>query len=158
MSLGNEDVFDVFWEGPKTLDELSSNGVHENFVIYMICGTHGLYGRNVPLYIGKTDRGIAQRISEHHWLEYEPDPVSVYVAAIGAFTDWATTEKTEEYPPPDIDTIKAVEQLLIYAHQPVYNQRSKLSINDKAAKIRIFNTGRRATLFPELSGLYWAEL
>ena len=53
-SQGAEQIFDVFWEGPYEADKLGD--IHQNYVLYVICGTHGLYGRNVPLYIGKTVR------------------------------------------------------------------------------------------------------
>ena len=59
-----DQIFDVWWDGPYDADAL--DGVHDNCVLYMICGTHGLYGRNVPLYLGMTLRNLSKRISEHH--------------------------------------------------------------------------------------------
>lgn len=161
-----ERIFDVFWEGPFDADDLDEDDV--NSVIYMICGTHGLYGRNVPLYIGKTGTGsgkdqrtVKKRIAEHKssWINDEPDPVKIYTASIRAFESWAVNSRIEKYPvPDDASIIDDVEALLIYAHQPVYNQRSKLSPNDKSATLRLFNTGRRSSLYPEVSGKYYVEL
>ena len=159
-----ERIFDVFWEGPFDDDNLDDDA---NCVIYMICGTHGLYGRNVPLYIGKTGTGsgkdqrtVKKRIAEHKasWINSEPDPVKIYTASISEFKSWDFNSKKKEYSPPDdVSIIDAVEALLIYSHQPVYNQRSKLSPNDASATLRLFNTGRRSSLYPEVSGKYYVE-
>src|SRR5208283_1307662 len=77
----DEQIFDANWDGPHEADNLGD--IHQNYVLYMICGTHGLYGRNVPLYIGTTDRSIESRIGEQKWIADEPDPVRIYVAVIG---------------------------------------------------------------------------
>ena len=122
--LKNEIIYEVYWYGPYDPDSLED--VHSNNVLYMICGTHGLYGRNVPLYIGKTERSIQARLNEHRtWIEDEPDPVKVYTAVIGKFMSWLHNSSIVEYLPLDRSVIEAVESLLIYSHQPVYNQPQK---------------------------------
>ena len=123
----------------------------------MICGTHGLYGRNVPLYIGKTEQSIQTRISQHSWLNEEPDPVKIYTGCIGEFFSWKKYYEIEEYPPLSTRVIEQVESLLIYAHQPVYNNKSKLGNNRFESHMLVFNTGRRSTLYPEVSTLRWVD-
>lgn len=152
--LKNKIIYEVYWYGPYDPDCLEN--VHPNNVLYMICGTYGLYGRNVPLYIGKTERSIQARLNEHHtWIEDEPDPVKVYTAVIGKFLSWSHNSNIEEYPPLDRSVIEAAESLLIYSHQPVYNQRSKARADQLFREIRLFNTGHRSTLYPEISGRYY---
>ena len=72
--MSTEKEFDVYWEGPFGVDEFveakEEDHEFEYAVLYMLCGTHGLYGRHVPLYIGRSDRGIQRRILQHKkiWL------------------------------------------------------------------------------------------
>ncbi len=146
--------YEAYWDGPYAEQDLQT--VHSNNVLYMICGTHGLYGRNVPLYIGKTEQEVQNRIKQHsRWLDDEPDPVRIYVACIGEFISWTENAAIEEYPPLSRDVIEQVESLLIYAHQPVYNTKSKQGNLQSVQPITVFNTGRRSTLYPEVSSLRW---
>lgn len=150
--------YDVCWYGPYEYDpdnDVLLPEIHVNNVLYMICGTHGLYGRNVPLYIGKTEQSIFTRISQHSWLSEEPDPVKIYTACIGEFASWKNNLEVEEYPPLATRIIEQVESLLIYVHQPVYNSKSKLGNNRFDSHMSLFNTGRRGTLYPEVSTLRW---
>jgi hypothetical protein len=91
--------YDVCWYGPFVNCE-NDDLKDENLVLYMLCGTHGLYGKNVPLYIGRTHRTVKTRIREHTWIESEPDPVLIYAAAISPeFSSWAEIENVDSYPP-----------------------------------------------------------
>ncbi len=151
----NPQYFDVHWYGPHTLDNAEILN-DSNLVIYMICGTHGIYGKSVPLYIGKTFRTVTSRMHEHEWLDNEPDPVQIYAAAISKpFQDWQELANDSEYPPPENKVIEEIESLLIYSHQPVYNTRSKGGSQLLDHDIVVFNTGKRSTLFPEISSMYW---
>lgn len=150
--------YDVVWYGPYDYDaenEVELPPIHRNNVLYMICGTHGLYGKNVPLYIGKTIRGVNSRIPEHSWIGDEPDPVKVYTACIGEFVSWEKNAVVEEYPPLDNAIITQIEALLIYVHQPVYNRQAKGGTIRFNGHISVFNTGRRSTLYPEVSTRRW---
>ena len=80
--------------------------------------------------------------------------VKVYVASVGKFESWEKAGHYEIYEALGSNTIKKVESILIFAHQPVYNIRSKKNAED-AKKIRVFNTGRLGSLMPEISGLYY---
>ena len=119
-----------------------------------------MYGRNVPLYIGKTLRQTLQvRIQQHRkvWLDSEPDPVKVYAGYVGIFDSWEQIALRSEYLPLVDKTINAIESLLIYSHQPVYNTKEKKTALGTLGNIKLFNTGRRSTLYPEVSSLYWVD-
>lgn len=147
--------YDIHWYGPHSLDNVEVLD-DPNLVLYMLCGTHGMYGKNVPLYIGKTLRTVSARIKEHSWIGNEPDPVQVYAAAISKkFARWDEIKNDAEYPPPENSIVERLEGLLIYAHQPVYNTRSKGCAGIIDEDFIIFNTGRRTTLLPEVSTMYW---
>lgn len=147
--------YNVHWYGPHSLKDVEVLD-DKNLVLYMLCGTHGMYGKNVPLYIGKTLRTVSARMKEHSWIGNEPDPVQVYAAAISKkFARWEEIQNEAEYPPPENSIVERIEGLLIYAHQPVYNTRSKGSAGIAEEDFVIFNTGRRTTLLPELSTMYW---
>lgn len=149
--------YDVHWEGPFAFDNLpQSDPCH---VLYLICGTHGLYGKDVPLYLGITEQGSATRMAQHaRWVEDEPDPVKVYFASIGVFESWETNEQKESYPAPsDRRVTESIESLLIYSHQPVYNRRSTRGGFKLDCPYVVFNTGHRGSLYPEVSSLRWLE-
>ncbi len=156
QSQAKEKTYNVHWYGPhdsKNLGELDP-AVFDNCGLYMLCGTHGLYGRNVPLYIGKTDRSITTRICEHDaWIEDEPDPILVYWAAMAEMKCWSSLP--ESYPMLDPKDVRDIENLLIFALQPVYNRQARVNLVN-APMIRIMNTGRRSTLFPEISTLMYS--
>ena len=128
-----------------------------NFVLYLISGTHSMYGRSVPLYIGMTKQLLRDRISQHSsWLRDEADPPQIYAAAISEMTCWEQVKDKLEYPPPEDRTIiEDIESLLIYAHQLAYNQRSKQGGNRHNRDIVVFNTGKRSGLLPEVSTMNW---
>ena len=147
--------FEVAWYGPFD-DAKHADLADANLVLYMITGTHGLYGKNVPLYIGKTLQSVPTRIGQHEWIEWEPDPVKIYAAAISPpFTSWSEVAHMNSYPPLADAVISEVESLLIYAHQPVYNSRSKGGQQAVPRELHLFNTGRRSSLYPEVSSFYW---
>jgi hypothetical protein len=153
-----EKKINVHWYGPHQIEEFLNVSFQENpnFVLYLICGTHGLYGRNVPLYIGKTERSVITRMREHEniWLKHEPDPVSVYLGCMCQFEEWS--KLPEEYPPPiDINLVSYVEHLLIFSHRPVYNTRSAMILPEASRSLRLFNSGRRSLLYPEVSGFFF---
>lgn len=148
----------VHWHGPIQItwqqEKIDLSPFSDQaYVIYMICGTNSLYGSNTPLYIGMTQNTVMNRIGQHHtnWIKDQPNDAYVYAAAIHEFEDWK--ELPDYYPRmKDEELISTIEMLLIYAHQPAYNNRFRNILNDNCQNIRIFNTGRRAALYPEVSG------
>jgi hypothetical protein len=157
-----ETICDVYWEGPFDWDKraLLWNPSH---VLYAIYGTHPVYGQNVLLYIGMTETTVADRLAEHTWIRDEYDPVTIKIASIGVHSNieswwqaWDKMSDNDVYLRPASEIIRAVEGLLIYAHQPAYNTMGKVSLKvDK--RLRIFNTGKFGSLLPELSHTYFEE-
>ncbi len=152
--MDGEKIYDVYWEGPFEWDEREEKikGFH---VLYQIYGLHHTYGREVLLYIGSSGRSLKDRLREHEeWLEDEYDKVSLRFGSIGEFKSWKDWDTNQNYPKANENLVRKVEALLIYAHQPSYNDRNK-SIAERAKGIRIFNSGRSGQLFPEVSYRYF---
>ena len=152
-----EEIFEVYWEGPfdPTDVEKLDDTDDKNFVLYSVYGSHPLYGKNVLLYIGKTTRGVKKRLAEHdYWMdEGRFGDSQIYLASLGKFISWDASEEIERFTQPDDDLIQRVESLLIYAHQPVYNKKSRESAV-RCDGLRLFNTGNFGHLQPEISALY----
>ena len=151
-----EKVYEVIWDGPFTSENIKS-ALGENmqkYALYSVYGSHPIYGNNILLYIGKTERGVLTRLSEHDfWMDQERFGLSqIFVASIGEFKDWEQSNKTEIYDLPDSDIIDQIEKLLIYAVKPVHNEKCKKSVS-LLEEIRIFNTNNYGSLFPEISSL-----
>ncbi len=81
-----ETICDVYWEGPYNWGKRDSlrNPKH---VLYVIYGTHHVYGQKVLLYIGMTETNVADRLADHTWINEECDPVMIRVASIGVHSD-----------------------------------------------------------------------
>lgn len=154
-----EKIYEVCWDGPYTKDTLDEISEEDNnkYVLYKVYGSHPVYGNNVLLYIGMTGRGIKKRLVEHdYWMDEERfGPSKIYVASIGEFSDWESSNKIDIFNSPSREIIEQVESLLIYSHQPVHNSKSRDSAKN-AKEIRIFNTGKYGHLMPEVSGLFQA--
>src|SRR3990172_664021 len=87
------------------------------------------------------------------------DKNTVKVASVKEFESWEKWKIYERdiYPRfRNRNILKAIEALLIYAHQPAYNTVNKERII-KAKGIRVFNTGKCGLLLPEVSYYYHGE-
>jgi len=160
-----EIICDVRWEGPFHWPAECDSLRNPNHVLYAIHGVHHLYGSNVLLYIGmieKPEKTVAERLTEHEyaWIDGEYEPVTVKVSSIGIHKGikewWQEWDNSCIYQRPELGIIKAVEKLLIYAHQPAYNTKEKGSLSTDQW-LRVFNTGKCGRLLPELSYAYFAE-
>jgi hypothetical protein len=158
--MGKEIIYNVHWEGPFNWEQVQSKQ-DPGYVLYQIYGLHHLYGSNVLLYIGVSDREtgtLIDRLKEHDasWFQYEYDKMAFRLGSIGEFFDWDKWETDKDNAPYEKiapELAHKIEQLLIFAHQPAYNQINKESAQ-KAKGIRIFNTGLFGHLFPEVSYRY----
>jgi len=151
-----ERTIDVYWEGPYEWG-VHNKHIKKSHVLYALYGTHPLYGRDMLLYIGRTERDVGIRLSEHgYWADYECDRINIRVASMGEIESWKDWEEGERYERATNSDVERVETLLIYAHQPAYNTRNKESL-EIARNIRIFNTGHFGSLLPELSYRYYSE-
>ena len=149
-----EAIYHVYWEGPYKIDELEKIS-HNKHVLYQVYGQQPMYGTDCLLYIGMTDASVSSRFKSHEvWTENQADEVKIYVATIGEFKNWEYNNKLKLYQKPNNSLIRDIEKLLIYSHMPSYNTQCKKTDNIPNA-IRIFNTGRRKSLFPEISSTYY---
>lgn len=153
---------DVYWEGPFPWKQRGDR-VRPHHVLYSLHGTHHLYGRDVLLYIGRTE-DMGTRFDGHHgWVEEEYDSMQFKVASIGVYESpeaWSdaydSIKPGFEYPKAPSEVIVQVESLLILAHQPAYNKSCKDTIS-VSRNLRIFNTGKVGLLHPEVSYLYYEQ-
>ncbi len=149
----NDRIVVVHWEGPYPWADCRT--IHEpGHVLYALHGSHHLYGRDVLLYIGRSDAGVGDRLQDHEqWVADEYDLMTVRLASIGDFTSWSDSALGERYAQAEPGLVAGVEALLIHAHQPAYNTMNKASL-ERARDLRIMNTGRLGHLLPEVSYLY----
>jgi len=147
-------VIHVDWEGPynsETIYELNDEG--SDYGIYQIYGTHGIYGTDVLLYIGKADQQtFFTRLKQHKWVGFDPDAegVKIYVGRLAGAKTPSSHDWSRE--------IDLVEKLLIYSHSPAYNTQNLNSIPDEACKfIHVLNWGKHRELLPEVSGARYSS-
>ena len=178
LTMSKVPIVDIYWEGPfedynavsKHIME-TDKGKNSNYYFYQIYGDHVSYGRDVLLYIGISEKGkdellqkdgILDRLKNHHnrWTAGLCSEIKIYIGSYGLFSSWENWKKTKYYSDElniiGVPTIKNLESLLIYAHRPSINCMSKMGIELKEVKsFRIFNTGRRRSLLPEISTTYY---
>lgn len=175
----DELIIDIYWEGPfDSFEEVSEyvkkdeRGQNTNYFFYQIYGEHICYGKDVLLYIGMSEKsknesllvdGILERLKSHHhrWTNGLCSEIKIYIGSYGQFTNWVEWKKTKYYKKPNNDnlpSIKMIESLLIYAHKPSMNCASKDCLTElKKKTFRLFNTGRRRSIMPELSTTYYTD-
>lgn len=149
-----ETLYDVYWEGPFAWDKRKGQ-VKLYHVLYQIYGQHPVYGSNVLLYIGRTEKGM-ERLNQHDsWVWDECDEMTFRVASLGEFTSWKEWNESEHYDPAKPAIVEKIEAILIHAHSPAYNAANKSSAKGKSKGIRVFNSGRFGQLLPEVSYKYY---
>jgi len=158
--VSEEKIYEVCWQGPytpKNIKKIKSKDMN-NFVLYKIYGSHPMYGNNVLLYIGMTEKGVENRLNQHdYWMDEEKYSEStIYVASIGEFKGWSNehTYKNIVFEKPERKIIESIEALLIYSHQPSHNNSNKKSAKS-SQNIRIFNTEKYGSLMQEVSSIYY---
>ena len=136
----------IKWDGPFNVNKVLSE---ENIGLYQIYGTHSIYGRNVLLYIGMTDKSYKSRFAEHYnsWIKYDYDEVQVY---LGNVIDEANLELTTF-------TLMKIEKLLIYFCAPAYNSQNIFDYRKKdVSDLMIMNIGKIASL-PAVVSSEWYD-
>jgi hypothetical protein len=84
----DERIIVAHWEDPFSWSECRTMQA-PGHVLYALHGAHHLYGRDVLLYIGRSDAGIGYRLQDHEkWVADEYDLMTVRLASIGQFTTW----------------------------------------------------------------------
>lgn len=172
-------IIDIYWEGPfKDFIEVSNyvttneRGMSTDYFFYQIYGEHASYGKDVLLYIGMSENGknvnkedgIVSRLKKHNdnWTGGLCSEIKIYIGSYGYFRSWSFWHDKRLNPyykkPLHIDgypEIPEIESLLIYAHKPAFNCASIRNIGAIQSEFHIFNTGRRRSIFPELSTKYY---
>ena len=156
-------IIDVYWEGPYNLDNIDKFQEDNSHCLYQVYGHHPIYGNDVLLYLGKTEKqGITTRIKQHKWINNQSDNCKIFVASCSVFEDWKKwkNDQRERYVKYDSNrvSIENIESLLIYAHQPSYNGSKLKSVNFGHHPFRIFNSGKRKSLFPEISTQFYTDV
>ena len=173
MTGDKERICEVYWEGPFEYEAHYARGFEnteatKEGVIYIMTGRHPAGGVDRLLYIGITVRAeqtLAARPEEHrNWILDEADQIQVFIGTVGDLGRWSERERREgrlepTFPEPirDRAVVEGLESLLIYARQPDYNASKKSGVPEKAGHLRVFNTGRRGPLLPEVSGRYYTD-
>ncbi|MEZ9339516.1 hypothetical protein AB4176_16705 [Vibrio splendidus] len=155
-------IIDAYWEGPYSSNALEELKGVQGHCLYQVYGSHPVYGTDSLLYIGLSDRTtIFERLNEHSWIQNQADQCKIFIASCGNFTGWEAWSKDnrERYDHYEGESIKlsAIESLLIYAHQPSYNSASLKSTSFAEKPFRLFNSGRRALLLPEVSTQFYSD-
>lgn len=83
--MADERIIHIEWSGPHSLAEVDGFGDRRiDRGLYQIYGHHPVYGPNVLLYFGQTDRTFSERIPDENWgggsIE-DPHNVEVYVGS-----------------------------------------------------------------------------
>ncbi len=137
------EVIELNWDGPFSLDHVTQNFTDKTG-LYQIYGTHPIFGKNKLLYIGKTEDSFNARFKSHaSWIEYEYDPVQIYIGEIQR-SDMG-----------DKESIEIAERLLIFYCAPPYNSnnivQAKTGITDR--EILVVNHGKISELLPCVTNL-----
>lgn len=139
----NSKIINVLWKGPFSIDDVIKNkSENDDFGLYQIYGTHPIYGRNVLLYIGKTQDSFSKRFKSHNnlWIKYEYDIVQIYLGEIKNHDkDFLINEDLTE-----------AENLLLYYCAPAYNSYSITDYRN-TKEIVLRNFGKICSIPPELS-------
>ena len=155
MGAPSDEIYEIVWKGP--FDWSKRKIAEKEYMIYAIFGTHCVYGADTLLYIGRTKRFAGERLEEHkRWVEDESGGVTFRVGKIKQFDSWESQEATGSLTPSKWKLVKAIETLLIYAHQPAYNSRG-LQEPSEFHRIRVFNSGKFGNLLPEVSYRYYMD-
>lgn len=149
LRVGTEDLSEVHfqWEGPYTLEELSSLCTARDYGLYQIYAAHPIYGGDVLMYIGKcVKQTFGVRILQESW-EWNRDGkrVRAHVGRRLLKPDEPTLNAADWER--DIDV---AERLLIYAHTPAGNSSGVSSLR-QITSIHVYNWGYHGMLMPEVS-------
>ena len=158
----DEDIYEVYWEGPFTVEEIKQDKNNKFWVLYAIYTPHPLYGSNALVYIGKAKNGALIRLKTHSnsWFDQRNIGGEIYVASIAKFDNWGNARDWKTYTnclqAGKTKLIQAIESLFIFALQPTYNSTNKKSA-PMAKGLRVFNTGKIASIPYEVSAMYHIE-
>jgi hypothetical protein len=141
----------ISWEGPVSLQAAQNlNDWSRDFGVYQVYGAHPVYGPNVLLYIGRSEkRSFGERFREHQcWLDSNQDKnqLQIYVGRLHTYNSTPDNQEWERQ-------IREAESLLIYAHGPTANSSGlNATLGEDYFNLHILNWGQYKALLPEVSG------
>ena len=132
------------WSPKMDITDPKINTYPEN-VLYQLYGDSHLYGRDVLLYIGKTNRKVEERLSEH-------------IKSVFGFVNNLSISvgKIINYP---VESLEVPESILIANHKPSFNKEYIHLLADGAAnnKIIIINNGHCLSLKSSCTNYWWVK-
>jgi hypothetical protein len=132
----------IHWSAKYKLNESDKLDLFKENVLYQIYGDSHIYGRDTLLYIGKTDRAIGVRLSEHLKSFFKfANNLSVSVGQL-------------EIP---LKNLEVPESILIANHKPSFNKEyiHDISTEAKSYKIIIINNGDNYMLKTCCTNYWW---
>ncbi len=128
----------------SSVDDISSYTEKNANVLYQIYGSHHIYGSNVLLYIGKTERDFAKRLDEHL--------KSFFLYAHNLSFSIGTLVNYE-------DKLEIPESILIANHKPAFNKTNIHTVQhtEDKRKIIIMNNGNHGILKNRSTNFWWVN-
>ena len=134
----------IQWSPKMEITDPKVNSFPEN-VLYQLYGDSHLYGRDVLLYIGKTNRKVEERLSEH-------------IKSVFGFVNNLSISvgKIINYP---VESLEVPESILIANHKPSFNKEYIHLLADGAtdSKIIIINNGHCLSLKSSCTNYWWVK-
>ncbi len=130
------EIINIMWEGPLTLPQAYEEKNEIDCGVYQCYGDHPVYGLDVLLYIGKTQK-FGERLADHGFEGWN-QAIHVY---LGRISIPITEEK-----------LKQIEGLLIHACWPAYNSQHIQSAPKGCNDLLILNWGNFRSLPEAISG------
>lgn len=146
----------VDWSGPYTYEDIIENNTEKinnkkfsvkptDFGLYQIYGSHPIYGDNVLIYIGKTEKEFMKRLKGRSVIEYNQDTYNIQIYLGKIYYD--DTFKHVNIS----DDISRAESLLIHYHAPARNSSNINLFKFADEDYRVINLGSFRSLSKEIS-------
>lgn len=155
-------VINIYWDLiPFNEEEIAKLNTKKDKGVYQIYGRHNAYGKNALLYIGQADNFSNRLKNRYEFVESSATPTMIRV---GRIVTSAVAGESLDFDINDWDhIINLVEELLIKAHSPAFNQKHNKGLADHKILencIHILNWGDFGDLLPEVSTIrnsykYW---
>lgn len=128
----------------SSIDDIFNDTDKNSNVLYQIYGSHHIYGPNVLLYIGKTERNFAKRLDEHL--------KSFFLYANNLSFSIGTLVNYE-------DQLDIPESILIANHKPALNKTNIHTVQhtEDKRKIIIINNGNHGMLKNSCTNFWWVN-
>jgi hypothetical protein len=144
MNINNVKIIEIEWEGPFTMEEISTKNGSNDFGLYMAYGHHRVYGENVLLYVGKAEQQkfsvrILQHLNDDWW-----GTESIYLGRLGGAESSITFSEWDEQI--DYTETKFIQYCLPSWNASKINSRKQYSFNEAI----ILNNGVKLNSIPRV--------